>query len=115
MRERRSRISHSPSKTGVHALVCSIRATSAARLVERNGPSVVIAGLVPATSIAEAPCHPHRDGRNKSGHDSLGGLSHANSRAGVVDELLGRGLAPLRGQGFLGGQEVRAVGKVEAV
>ena len=27
MRERRSRISHSPSKTGVNALVCSIRAT----------------------------------------------------------------------------------------
>jgi hypothetical protein len=30
----------------------------------------VIAGLVPATSIREAPCQPNRDGRNKSGHDN---------------------------------------------
>jgi hypothetical protein len=25
---------------------------------------------VPAISIREALCHPHRDGRNKSGHDN---------------------------------------------
>jgi len=30
----------------------------------------VIAGLVPATSTRETPCQPHRDGRNKSGHDN---------------------------------------------
>ena len=35
------------------------------------GPDTgVIAGLVPATSTGEALCQAHRDGRNKSGHDS---------------------------------------------
>src|ERR1700733_1381482 len=29
-----------------------------------------MAGLVPAISLRRAPCVPHRDGRNKSGHDN---------------------------------------------
>jgi tripartite-type tricarboxylate transporter receptor subunit TctC len=37
-----------------------------------NNMSDVIAGLVPAIPIRGALCHPHRDGRNRSGHDNLG-------------------------------------------
>src|ERR1700722_8272582 len=41
--------------------------------------------------------------------------SELPSRAGVIDEFLRRRLAPLRHQGLLGGQEVRAVGQIQAV
>ena len=50
----------------------------------RSAFRCVIAGLVPAISARWALCHPHRDGRNKSGHDNQGSQRkrkhHANSR-----------------------------------